>query len=231
MAEKALSKPAARSTTGRRRNPKDTITMFTVKRDMAKALVGYKLPADAEVAIVSSQPESASKIEKALGARVARRAEVVTRAARSRKTPDPVIDKSAYEPDARSRAILEGVRIAQDDLRDVGGAYDLAQVRTLMRGVSRQAVDKRVHEGSLIAIPGPSNRRAYPTIQFNRDGSIVPGLKAVRDALQTQNAWTVLNFLVNPDVRLDGKRPIELLKAGAVSDVVEAARRHGEQGA
>lgn len=33
--------------------------------------------------------------------------------------------------------------MAQEDLRDDGGAYDLDQVRVLMRGVSRQAIDKR----------------------------------------------------------------------------------------
>ncbi|WP_336054969.1 hypothetical protein [Nitratireductor sp. CH_MIT9313-5] len=231
MAEKAVSKPAGRLAIGQSARSKDVITMFTVKRDMAKVLVDYKLPADAEVAIVSSKPSSANRIEKALGPRVARRAELVARALGSRKGTETAVDKSAFEPDARSRAILEGVRIAQEDLREAGGAYDLEQVRTLMRGVSRQAVDKRVHEGSLIAVPGPSNRRAFPTVQFKRDGTVVPGLKAVRDALRTKNSWMVLNFLVNPDVRLDGQRPIELLKAGDVSTVVEAAKRHGEQGA
>jgi glycine/serine hydroxymethyltransferase len=59
-----------------------------------------------------------------------------------------IINQKAFEPDARAQALLEGVRIAQEDLRKAGGAYDLAQVRTLMQGVSRQAVDKRVQDGS-----------------------------------------------------------------------------------
>jgi hypothetical protein len=100
-----------------------------------------------------------------------------------------------------------------------------------MRGVSRQAIDKRVQEGTLLAVPGPSNRRSYPTLQFNRDGTVVPGLKAVREALQTSNPWTVLNFLSHPDDRLGNRRPIDLLKSGELALVVEAARRHGEQGA
>jgi hypothetical protein len=127
--------------------------------------------------------------------------------------------------------MLEGVRIAQEDLRDAGGAYDLDQVRTLMRGVSRQAVDKRVQEGSIFAVPGPSNRRSYPTIQFNQDGSVVAGLREVRDALRTSNPWTVLNFLSRPDARLDNRRPVDLLRSGKLDMVLEAARRHGEQGA
>lgn len=205
--------------------------MFTIKPDVAHALVGEKLPDDAEIAILSSEPASASEIERAFGAQVARRTEIVTTEPAADENRNLLIDRSAFEPDARGRAVLEGIRIAQEDLRDAGGAYDLDQVRTLLRGVSRQAVDKRVQEGTLIAVPGPSNRRVYPTFQFNRDGSVVPGLKAVRDALPTKNAWTVLNFLVNADGRLGGQRPIDLLKDGRVIDVVEAARRYGEQGA
>jgi hypothetical protein len=141
------------------------------------------------------------------------------------------INQQAFEPDARAQALLEGVRIAQEDLRKAGGAYDLAQVRTLMQGVSRQAVDKRVQEGSLLAVPGPNNRRSYPTLQFNRDGTIVEGLKAVFAALPTSNPWTILNFLAHPDDRLQGRKPIDVLKAGSVELVVEAARRLGQQGA
>jgi hypothetical protein len=152
-------------------------------------------------------------------------------AAKIAAAPVTAINQKAFEPDARAQALLEGVRIAQEDLRKAGGAYDLEQVRTLMQGVSRQAVDKRVQEGSLLAVPGPSNRRSYPTLQFNPDGTIVEGLKAVCAALPTSNPWTILNFLVHPDDRLQGRKPIDVLKAGNVALVVEAARRLGQQGA
>ena len=123
------------------------------------------------------------------------------------------------------------MKIAQEDLRNAGGAYDLEQVRTLMRGVWRQRIDRRVRDGSLLAVPGPSNRRRYPTVQFNRDGTVVEGLKEVCDAMPTKNPWSALNFLINPESRLDGRKPIDLLKAGDVEIVVEAARRMGRQGA
>jgi len=206
--------------------------MFTMKGDPIKALSGFRLPAGAQVAIVSSKPESVREIRRSVRGRIARVTEVVEKGTAPVPAGDkPFVDRTAFEPDARSRAMLDGVRIAQEDLRDAGGAYDLDQVRTLMRGVSRQAVDKRVQDGSLLAVPGPSNRRSYPTLQFNRDGTVVPGLKAVRDALQTSNPWMVLNFLSRPDDRLGKRKPIELLKAGHLELVLEAARRHGEQGA
>lgn len=232
MAEKARSKSSTVSAKVRGKSSAGIMTMFTMKGDPIKALSGFTLPAGTEVAIVSSKPESVRAIKRTVGGRLARVAEVFAREpGRRLAAKKPLVDKSAFEPDARSRAMLEGVRIAEEDLRDAGGAYDLEQVRTLMRGVSRQAVDKRVQEGSLLAVPGPSNRRSYPTLQFNRDGSVVSGLKAVRDALQTSNPWTVLNFLSRPDHRLSDRKPIDLLKSGDVALVIEAAARHGEQGA
>jgi len=159
---------------------------------------------------------------------------IASAAARSARAAPPkaaLLDSEAFRPDARARALLEGIRIAQDDLREAGGAFDVDEVRTILRGVSRQAVDRRVQEGSLLAVPGPHNRRSYPTLQFNPDGTIVAGLKAVREALPTSNPWTVLNFLAQPDDRLDGRKPIDLLRRGDVHLVVEAARRLGNQGA
>jgi hypothetical protein len=100
-----------------------------------------------------------------------------------------------------------------------------------LNGVSRQAVDKRVADGSLLAVPGPQGRRRFPTLQFNDDGSLVEGLKAVRQALGFSSPWAVLNFLVNPNDALGGRKPIEVLRRGQVNLVVDAARSVGVQGA
>lgn len=149
----------------------------------------------------------------------------------SRKAVNTAVAKDAYQPDARALALLQGVKIAQQDLREAGGAYTLEQVRALLQGISRQAIDKRVQDGSLLAVPGPANRRAYPTIQFLNDGSIVAGLKAMRQALASNNPWVMLNFLSRPDERLNGAKPIDLLRRGETDLVLEAAQRIGSQGA
>ncbi len=141
------------------------------------------------------------------------------------------ISDAAFAPGPRAKALIKGIEIAQEDLRSSGGAYDLEQVRKLLHDVSRQRVDKRVREGSLLAVPGPSNKRRYPTIQFMEDGTVVEGLQMVRIALPTKNDFAILNFLIHPDQRLGNRKPIDLLKAGEVNLVVEAARRVGEQGA
>ena len=137
---------------------------------------------------------------------------------------------SAFEPDARARAMLRGVEIAESDLAAAGGAFDLQQLQRLLHGLSRQRIERRVKDGTLLAVTGPSNRRRYPTIQFNPDGTVVEGLKEVRDALNFVSPWSILNFLIHPDDRLDNRRPIDLLRAGSVAPVLESARRIGVQG-
>jgi hypothetical protein len=137
---------------------------------------------------------------------------------------------AAYEPDDRALAILRGHKIVRHELLNAGGAYDLDQVRSLLNGITRQAVDKRVRDGTLLAVPGPKNRRRYPTVQFDLDGSLVEGLKETQAALPSQNAWVVLNFLVQENTTLDGEKPIDLLRSGQMIRVVAAARSMGEQG-
>ncbi|MHC6152825.1 hypothetical protein ACVSQB_13595 [Bradyrhizobium elkanii] len=200
--------------------------MMVLKQKPA-ALKSLALPADAQVAIVSKSVTALQKVREQNKQLTGQAFRFFSEAAK--KTA--VVNKDAFAPDARALAVLEGVRIAQEDLRRSGGAYDLDQVRTLLRGISRQAVDKRVQEGSLLAIPGPSNHRSFPTLQFNADGAVVEGLKSVQEALPTNNPWTVLNFLAQPDDRLGGRKPIDLLREGKVELVVEAARRMAQQGA
>jgi hypothetical protein len=141
------------------------------------------------------------------------------------------IDAEAFQPSARARAILRGRKYAAEDLKAAGGAYSLEDVRALLNGISRQAVDKRVSEGALLAVPGPSGRRRFPTVQFNPDGALVKGLKDVQAALGFSSPWAVLNFLVNENDHLNGQQPIEVLRLGDVGPVVAAAGSIGVQGA
>jgi len=136
----------------------------------------------------------------------------------------------AYEPDARAKAVLRGKQRMQTELKAAGGTYTLDEVRQMLNGISRQAVHKKVQEGHLLTVPGPGDDRRYPTAQFHHDGRLIPGLKAVQEALPTRNPWAVFTFMVQPDSSLDGRKPIDVLKAGNVDIVVEAAKRYGEMG-
>src|SRR5215212_1952234 len=221
--------------------PQPPVHPYKVVGDPAWAITEMKnLPDGVSVALIPSNALVEEELRRLGSGRIQRLPGLVIKAkGRSnvwrRVKPGPAerkkaIDASAFEPSSRAKALLKGLQIAQNDLKESGGAYDLDQVRVLMNGISRQMVDRKVREGSLLAVPGPSNRRAYPTVQFASDGAVVPGLRAVQDALPTGTPWAVLNFLVRPDPRLNGRKPIDLLKDGEIDLVVEAARRMGQQG-
>lgn len=141
------------------------------------------------------------------------------------------IRSQAYKPNVKARALLRGKEIVAKDLATSGGAYSLEQVQSLLHDITRQAVNKRVREGTLLAVPGPSNRLSYPVVQFTEEGIPVEGLREVREALGTENSWMILNFLVSPDPKLGNRAPIDLMKAGKLQRVLEVARRFGVQGA
>jgi len=220
--EQDQRKPRARAGEG--------VYAYAVKGDAAKVLATWKLPRGAKVAIIPTDVTVEAKLRKAGGGRITRYRRVATSAQSSDETTAKV-GKDAFEPDARARAVLRGIEIAEADLARAGGAFNLGQVQKIMHGISRQRIERRVQEGSLLAVPGPSNRRRYPTVQFNADGTVVQGLKELQSALDYSSPWAVLNFLISPDDLLAGEAPIDLLRRGEVASVIESARRIGVQGA
>jgi hypothetical protein len=131
---------------------------------------------------------------------------------------------------ALASAVGQGLGIAAEDLHSSGGSLSLVEVSRLS-SVHPDHVGTMAASGRLLVLPSAGQPDRYPAAQFLEDGTVVPGLAEVLKALQTPNPWTVLNFLVTGDHRLDGRRPIDVLKAGDTEIVVEAARRMGEQGA
>lgn len=127
-----------------------------------------------------------------------------------------------------TKALLRGQQIVEQDLRAARGTYDLDEVAALL-GISRRAVAGRVRDDSLLAVPGPGKQRRYPAIQFTASG-VPEGLRDVLKALPSRDPWYRLNWLVNPEPRLGGRQPFELLLHGEAEAVVEAAQRVGEMG-
>src|SRR5690606_9974779 len=107
------------------------MTILIMRTDAIKELARFKLPPSAQLAIIASDAAAVREIKESIGAHISRITEVVER------RPDSpnrglALDRSSYNLDSRSQAILEGCRIAENDLRDAGGAYELEQVRILM---------------------------------------------------------------------------------------------------
>jgi hypothetical protein len=127
-------------------------------------------------------------------------------------------------------ARLRGQVAMRELLNADGGALAASRVAELL-GVSRQAVDKRRKAGQLLAVALPKRGLLYPAWQFTETGTTLAGLAEVLAALRRHDAWAQARFFVTGNDRLDGKRPLDGLREGALEPVLVAARAFGEHGA
>jgi hypothetical protein len=114
---------------------------------------------------------------------------------------------------------------------DIGPFYDTDGARIALGGVTKQAVSDRVHRGRLLALRLASDgsgrdRWVYPAWQFRP--AVLRHLPAVLDAAgydpdRATTGWTIATWLVTRDEEL-GASPLQLLEAGHLPQVREAAR-------
>ncbi len=134
---------------------------------------------------------------------------------------------AARDPLAPAR--LRGLLARQQLLEAEGGTISAAEAAALLH-LTRQAVDKRRKARTLLALPIGRHGYAYPLWQFGEEGTL-PGLEQVLQALGDAGPWMRVAFFLNGNARLDGQRPLDLLRQGRNADVVRAAEAFGEHGA
>lgn len=142
-----------------------------------------------------------------------------------------VLEDARESPIARAR--LRGIRRKRELLEAEGGSVGTAEAAEILGGISKQAVDKRRERGTILALPKGGGEYAFPLWQFDegaKDG-LVPGLSRVLKSFSVHNPWMRAEFMLAPNARLGGGRPIDMLKGGEVEAVVRTAAAYGEHGA
>lgn len=112
-----------------------------------------------------------------------------------------------------------------DDL--LGPFYTTAKVSEIWGGVSRQALADRRERRTLLGLKTSDGVLVYPTFQFNEHNDILAGLPDVLQCFRGSDVddWTLAGWLVSPSRALDGRSPVEWLKAGRnPAPVVKLAR-------
>jgi len=131
--------------------------------------------------------------------------------------------------DPLTAARLRGVERQQSLVEKSGGVLKGEKAAELL-GISRQAVDKRRRQGRLIGLTQGRRGYAYPVWQFE-GGKTLANLEKVLDRLKDNDPWMQLTFFLNANDRLNGSRPLDMLRSGKVEPVLEAAASYGEHGA
>lgn len=173
----------------------------------------------------------AAELEQVL-ARWKQRASEQTRAASNRVSEEDKLvlalaEGQTYSPDEALRLEIEAQQRAFA-CREVllRGSLTAPQVARLL-GTTRQTPHDRAQSQTLLAVEDRGSLR-FPYWQFDANGpnGIIVGLPAVLKALDISPLGKV-SWLTRPNPYLDGRTPLEILKAGEVERVLDQARAVG----
>jgi hypothetical protein len=123
-------------------------------------------------------------------------------------------------------ALSDGIMLKERMLWSNGGTVTISGAAELS-GRTRGSVERQRENGSIL---GVRHGRIFhfPVWQFD-----LPGTADVLRVLKNNghDEWSRLLFFANPQDSLDGKTPIECLRAGELDRVMRAANVFMEQGA
>lgn len=140
----------------------------------------------------------------------------------------PGVMDQVRQQDPLAPARLRWLRDREQLLAAEGGAVPVATAMAILGLKSRQAIQQRRSRGTLLGLPLGGSGYLYPIWQFEGH-AVLPGLPATLAALSSLDAWGQAAYLLAGEPRLDGMRPLDCLRAGRVTEVVEAAALYGEQ--
>lgn len=132
-----------------------------------------------------------------------------------------------YTPRETRLMELEAQRRAFEMRRELlEGALTTTQVAALL-GTKRQTPHDRLKSGKLLALED-NGRWLFPYWQFDANGanSVIEGLPETLKALKL-SAFAKANWLTLPNPYLEGRPPVQALKAGDVRRVVDIAQAVG----
>jgi hypothetical protein len=139
------------------------------------------------------------------------RSQLVDRIRRLAETGSPV-----PEPADLAALIGAGLPAAPAELdphyADIGPFYDSAGAMRQLGGVTKQALDSRRSNQTVVAMQTGDGHWLYPAWQFTGNGGIHPVLVPVLKALRGLNRWAAGVWLVSAHPSLDGRSPRQALR-------------------
>lgn len=143
------------------------------------------------------------------------------------RTHEAVISIRRQDPLAAAR--VRGIEARKRLVEAEGGSFSASEVADFLH-LSRQAVDKRRKENRLIGLDVGRHGYIYPGWQFSKCGTL-KGLEETLADLKDHDPWMKVQFMLQPNSRLDDRRPLDVLNQGEIASVRAAARALGEHGA
>lgn len=133
--------------------------------------------------------------------------------------------------DKLARAHVRGLGARQQLAEAEGGSLSSEDVARLIR-ISKTAVLKRLAAGRLLAWREERLQAArFPRWQFDEHGQVLAGLKDVLEVLNRDehlDVWAKILFFLQERGRLEGSRPLDLLREGRLKEVMLVSHAYAE---
>ena len=144
-------------------------------------------------------------------------------------------DLSTRASDSRAnklaRAVVRGMEARQRLAEAEGGSLSSEAAARQLR-ISKTAVLKRLDAGRLLAWREERLQATrFPRWQFDEHGHVLAGLEEVLEALNQDerlDAWGKILFFLQEKRSLGGRRPLDLLREGELTNVRLAAQAYAE---
>ncbi len=133
------------------------------------------------------------------------------------------------EKAAFARVRLRSLGAEEELLQEEGGVLSDASFARAARVNARQTVHNWAAQGKVFTVPRGPRNHGYPAWQIHH-GALLPGLAEVLAVLHGAGAspYETLIFFLTPAQALDDKRPLDLLRQGAIGPVVTQAKHYGD---
>lgn len=144
---------------------------------------------------------------------------------------DISLGRSDSRPDKLARAHVRGLEVRQQLAEAEGGSLSSEETARLLQ-ISKTAVLKRLDAGRLLAWREERLQAArFPRWQFDEHGHVLAGLPEALTILNQDerlDAWGKILFFLQEKTNLEGRRPLDLLRAGKLKEVCLAAEAYAE---
>ena len=188
----------------------DLVQAFVIRTGRALTRIAERMPRERLLEMVGASTDT-DVLFRSLQDAVAIGAEI---------TPDA--------PDPLTQALLRGSEMKREMLKAEGGALSAQQLAAHL-GITPQGLGRKRDRDHLFWLE-IGEGYVYPAFQIGKNG-LLSGIREVLAAFEVDDPWMRVQFMLTGERRLDGRRPIDVLREGKVEEVVRAASAYGEHGA
>lgn len=132
-------------------------------------------------------------------------------------------EETRFDPRAAGLEMVEKLKTAE------GGAWSGNELNKRF-GLTPATLHGRRKARRIVVWRDPKHAFFYPRWQFTEAGALRPGIEKILKIFNSADEWRVMRYFLSPRRQLDGKKPLDLLRAGEVEKVVAHAQDNAAEG-